>query len=76
MVFNHLFHSKINDNELQMEASEPKWVNPNDIQYVVNSLRLGGLQIIYKRCLRTSRMPYFFIFRTTQVPTSLITVLL
>ena len=28
-----------------MEASEPKWVNPNDIQYGVNSLRLGGLHI-------------------------------
>ena len=31
--------------KLKMEASEPKWVNPNDIQYAVNSLRLEGLQI-------------------------------
>ena len=29
-----------------MKASEPQWVNPNDIQYGVNPLRLGGLQII------------------------------
>ena len=29
-----------------MEASEPKWVNPNDIQSGVNSLRLGGFHII------------------------------
>ena len=28
-----------------MGSSEPKWVNPNDISYGVNSLRLGGLQI-------------------------------
>ena len=28
-----------------MEASEPKWVNPDDIQYGVNSLRLEGLQL-------------------------------
>ena len=31
-----------------MEASEAKCVNPNDIQYGVNSLRLGGLYLIYK----------------------------
>ena len=31
-----------------MEASEPKWVNSDDIQYAVNSLRLGGLLIIFK----------------------------
>ena len=30
-----------------MEASEPKSVNPNDIQYGLNSLRLGGLHIVY-----------------------------
>ena len=29
-----------------MEASEPKRANPNDIQYGVNSLRLGGLNIL------------------------------
>ena len=29
-----------------MEAAEPKWVNPNDIQYGVNSFRLGCLQLI------------------------------
>ena len=28
-----------------MEASEPKWVNSNDIQYGVNSHRLGDLQM-------------------------------
>ena len=28
-----------------MESSEPKCVNPNDIQYDVNLLRLGGLHI-------------------------------
>ena len=33
-----------------MEVSEPKWVNPDDIQYGVNSLRLGGLQILYTNC--------------------------
>ena len=31
-----------------MEASEPKWVNPDDIKYGVNSIRLGHLQI-YKQ---------------------------
>ena len=30
-----------------MKASEPKWVNHNGISYGVNSLRLGGLQIMY-----------------------------
>ena len=35
-----------------MEASEPKWVNPNDIWYAVNSLRLGGLHfILYTKIL-------------------------
>ena len=29
-----------------MEAFEPKWVNPYDIQYGVNSLRLEGLQVV------------------------------
>ena len=29
-----------------MEASKPKWVNSNDIQYGVNSLSLGGLHIV------------------------------
>ena len=28
-----------------LKASEPKWVNPNDNQYGVNTLRLGGLQL-------------------------------
>ena len=28
-----------------MEASEPKWVHPNNIWYGVNSLRRGGLHI-------------------------------
>ena len=28
-----------------MEASEPKWVNSNYIQYGVNSLRLGNVNI-------------------------------
>ena len=28
-----------------MDASEHKWVNPNNIWYGVNSLRLGGLHI-------------------------------
>ena len=32
-----------------MEGPEPKWVNPNDIWYGVNSLRLGGLHIIFKK---------------------------
>ena len=35
-----------------MEASEPKWVNPNDILYGVNSLRLGGLQIIWSQIVK------------------------
>ena len=30
-----------------MEASEPKWVNPDDIQYGINSFRLGVLQICW-----------------------------
>ena len=29
-----------------MEASEPKWVNPDAILYGVNSLRLGGLRLV------------------------------
>ena len=29
-----------------MDASKPKWVNPNDIKYGVNSLRLGSLHIM------------------------------
>ena len=29
-----------------MKASEPKWVNPNDIWYGVNSHRVRGLHII------------------------------
>ena len=29
-------------------ASKPKWVNPDDIQYGVNSLRLEGLNIKLK----------------------------
>ena len=29
-----------------MEVPESKWVNPNDIQDGVNSLRLGGLQVL------------------------------
>ena len=32
--------------KLQLESSEPKLVNPNGIQYRVNSLWLGGLQVI------------------------------
>ena len=28
-----------------MKAFEPKWANPNDIKYGVNTLRLGGLHI-------------------------------
>ena len=31
--------------EYDMEAHELKWVNPNDMQYGVNSFRLGGLQM-------------------------------
>ena len=31
--------------QLQMEASEPKWVNSNDIKHGVNSLRLRDLQL-------------------------------
>ena len=34
-----------------MEASEPKCVNPDDIQYGVNSLRVGGLQIYLKNSM-------------------------
>ena len=30
-----------------VEVSEPKWVNPDNIQYGVNSLRLGGLQLFF-----------------------------
>ena len=33
------------ETSLHMEASESKWVNPDDIQYGVDSLRLGGLHI-------------------------------
>ena len=29
-----------------VEAFEPKWVNPIDIQYGVNSLRLGDLHVV------------------------------
>ena len=28
-----------------MEASKPKWINPGDIYYGVNSFRLGGLHL-------------------------------
>ena len=37
-VYELKFHNK-------MEVSEPKWVNPNDISYGVNSLRLGDFQM-------------------------------
>ena len=30
---------------VRLEASEPKWVNSNDIQYGVNLLRLEGLNL-------------------------------
>ena len=30
-----------------LEAFEPKWVNPDDIWYGVNSLRLGGLHLFH-----------------------------
>ena len=39
-----------------MEASEPKWVNPNNIQYGVNSLRLGGLHILPMKCTSTTKL--------------------
>ena len=29
-----------------MEASEPKWVNSDYIQYEVNSIMVGGLQLM------------------------------
>ena len=29
-----------------MDAFDPKWVNPNDIQYGVNLLRYGGLHLL------------------------------
>ena len=32
-------------NDQQMGASEPKWVKSDYIQYGINSLRLGDLQI-------------------------------
>ena len=34
--------------KLHMEASEPKWVNPDYILYKVNSLRLWGFHIFMK----------------------------
>ena len=37
---NTMFHKKYT------KAFEPKWVNPNDIQYGVNSLWLGGFLIL------------------------------
>ena len=40
--------------EVKLEASEPERVNPNYIQYGVNSLRLGGLQLWYKNQARRS----------------------
>ena len=43
---NFLFLPKNQSNETShMETSELKWVNPNDIQYGVNSLRLGSLHM-------------------------------
>ena len=30
-----------------MDASDPKWVNPNDIQHGVNSLWFGGLEMYF-----------------------------
>ena len=40
-----------------MKASEPKWVNSNEIQYEVNSLMLGDLQINY----RTTQVSYILV---------------
>ena len=33
--------------KLKLEASKPKCVNPDAIQYGFNSLRLGGLQLMF-----------------------------
>ena len=50
---------------IHLEASKPKWVNPNDIWYVVNSLRLGGLLLIRDwlkkqsiSCIKTCQWKY------------------
>ena len=44
-----LYKSKFNNCivlDSDLEASEPKWVNPNGILYGVSSLKLGDLQFI------------------------------
>ena len=40
-----LFDKNYDDENHEMEAFKPKWVNPNDIIYGVNSLRLVALHI-------------------------------
>ena len=43
LKFIELCVSKYINIDCQLKASDPKWINPNDIQYGVNPLRLGGL---------------------------------
>ena len=41
LTFNGVINKIIGD-------PKPKWVNPNDIQYGVNSLKLGGLNYMFQ----------------------------
>ena len=47
-IKNKFIHYKVYTrytSRLYLETSEPKWVNPNGVQYGVNSLSLGGLYL-------------------------------
>ena len=44
-----------------MEASEPKWVNPDDIQYEVNLQRFGGLLLISNINIKMIRDMIYFL---------------
>ena len=45
------FNLHLKSSVLDLEASESKWVNPDDIWYEVNSLKLRGLHLQSKRVL-------------------------
>ena len=45
-----------------MEASKEEWINPNDIQYEVNSLRLSGLHILCIWLYFMHFMNKYFVF--------------
>ena len=47
--YNHITHTYLStEYHTNSGTKNQKWVNPNDIQYGVNSLRLGGLHLIHE----------------------------